>query len=179
MNSPQALDRPIPNSYWVRPNGFAAGEYPGHKHASEARDKLRRLLRAGISHFIDLTEKEDRLKPYAEIAQEEARKLGLSLHWERHPIADVSIPSQENMVRILDSIDAAMDSDKVVYVHCWGGIGRTGTVVGCWLRRQGYSGEEALAQIATWWKGVEKFARRPESPETLEQRQFILNWTET
>ena len=36
-----------------------------------------------------------------------------------------------------------------VYVHCWGGIGRTGTVVGCWLVRHGMTGDEALAEFAS------------------------------
>ena len=33
---------------------------------------------------------------------------------------------------------AAFSPDgRKVYVHCWGGVGRTGTVVGCYLVRQG------------------------------------------
>ncbi len=30
-------------------------------------------------------------------------------------------------------------ANGAVYVHCWGGVGRTGTVVGCWLLRHGYA----------------------------------------
>ena len=32
-------------------------------------------------------------------------------------------------------------------MHCWGGVGRTGTTVGCWLVRHGRSGTEALAEL--------------------------------
>lgn len=32
----------------------------------------------------------------------------------------------------------------MVYLHCWGGIGRTGTIVGCWLARNGFPGKAAL-----------------------------------
>lgn len=34
-------------------------------------------------------------------------------------------------IRILDAIDARLEAGKSVYVHCWGGIGRTDTVAGC------------------------------------------------
>ena len=176
MNSPQ--ERPISNSYWVLPGKFAAGEYPGHKNDSEAKEKLRTLLNAGINHFIDLTDERDGLEPYAQMAQEESQLLGRSFDWESHAVRDASVPSREDMAKILDSIDEAIANGKTVYLHCWGGIGRTGTVVGCWLSRQGYPGEKALAQIAKWWKGVEKYRRRPESPETPEQRQYVLNWNE-
>ena len=36
---------------------------------------------------------------------------------------------------------------RTVYLHCRGGIGRTGTVLGCYLVRQGQTAEEALASI--------------------------------
>lgn len=82
------------------------------------------------------------------------------------------------MVGILDAIDAALGEAKTVYVHCWGGVGRTGTVVGCWLVRRGRTGEEALTQVAEWWRSVDKAYRRPESPETPEQCKYVRNWTE-
>ncbi|MFZ5949388.1 MAG: fused DSP-PTPase phosphatase/NAD kinase-like protein [Candidatus Rifleibacteriota bacterium] len=38
-----------------------------------------------------------------------------------------------------------MAAGKPVYVHCWGGLGRTGVVVGCWSRRHGEA--EPLAKL--------------------------------
>ena len=170
-------ERPLPNSYWVIPGRFAAGEYPGAKDPREAATRLRALLRSGIDHFIDLTTPQDGLEPYIETAKREARGLGLSPGWERHAIADVSVPSSpEQMSSILNAIDAAMDDGRTVYLHCWGGVGRTGTVVGCWLVRRGHTGDEALEQIAEWWQGVEKVWRLPSSPETDAQRDYIRYW---
>ena len=166
-----------PNSYWVIPGCFAAGEYPSAIEPREAGRKLKTLLSAGIAHFIDLTEPGE-LCPYAEIAGEEACRLGLRVGHERHPIIDASVPrSPEDMARILDAIDAALDGGRTVYAHCWGGVGRTGTVVGCWLVRHGRTGDEALGQIAEWWKGMStnKVRTHPSSPETFEQCEYVRN----
>ena len=178
MSTSGGDNRLIPNSYWVVPGRFAAGEYPGAKNRKEAADKLKTLLDAGIDHFFDLTEQGE-LVPYSEILEDAARSIGVSAGWERHPIVDVNVPrSPEQMASILDAVDSAISEGKAVYVHCWGGTGRTGTVVGCWLVRRGSTGDEALRQIAEWWKGVEKVWRVPASPETPMQREYVRNWTE-
>ena len=136
------------------------------------------MLDAGINHFIDLTEQGE-LKPYVAVAEEVARSLGLTIGYERHPVADVSVPrSPEHMASILSAINDALDDGKTVYVHCWGGVGRTGIVIGCWLVRSGHTGDAALRQIAEWWQGMEKVSRKPVSPETCEQRAYVRSWTE-
>ena len=113
------------------------------------------------------------------IAEEEARNLGLTVAYERHPIVDRSVPrNPEQMAKVLDAIDAALNDRKTIYIHCLGGVGRTGTVVGCWLVRRGHTGDAALRQLAEWWQEVEKVYRQPNSPETLEQKRYVRNWTE-
>lgn len=172
-------DRPIRNSYWVKRGRLAAGEYPGHRMSFRATEKILTLLEAGIDHFIDLTETAE-LKPYFRIVEKESRRLGLDVVWERHPIVDRSVPeSPEAMSKILDAIDSALYENKIVYVHCWGGVGRTGTTVGCWLVRHGLTGEEALSRIAEWWQGMEKIYYHPRSPETREQREYVRSWNES
>ena len=59
-NSP---DRPSANSYWVIPDRFVAGEYPGSWTPAQAATGLKTLLEAGINHFVDLTQPGE-LLPY-------------------------------------------------------------------------------------------------------------------
>ena len=172
-------DRPMANTYWVVPGRLLAGEYPGARTRWQATDRLRTLLEAGIDHFVDLTQPRDRLAPYAEIAAEEAARLGTQVTHAPHPIRDMSLPrSPREMADTLDAIDEALEDGRNVYVHCWGGIGRTGTVVGCWLVRHGMTGAEALAQIAEWWQEVDKSYLHPNSPQTHGQRSYVRHWTE-
>ena len=179
MGASRRDDRPLANTYWVDPGRFAAGEYPGAWDRGEAAGRLRTLLRAGIDCFIDLTQRDEGLAPYAGIAAQEASRLGTEFVHERHAIVDMDVPrSPQQTAGILNAIDRALDDGQNVYVHCWGGIGRTGTVVGCWLVRHGMTGDEALAQIAQWWQGMEKAYRHPRSPQTAQQRAYVRNWAE-
>jgi protein-tyrosine phosphatase len=168
-------ERPIPDSYWVRSGRLLAGEYPGSKDDADAKKKLRRLLDAGVSFFLDLTEEgEYHLRPYAALVREEATAMGRSVSHRRMPIPDGETPHPEEMRAILDTIDAALEDGHVVYVHCFGGIGRTGTVVGCYLARHGLSGRQALEEIVRLRRGTPDGDRR--SPENDRQEQMVLGW---
>lgn len=168
--------RPIANCYWVVPGCFLAGEYPGAFDGAEARQKVRKFLEAGITSFLDLTP-EDELIPYKPFLREEAARLGVTVEHRRAPIRDLTVPRPPEMVNILNRIDGALESGCAIYVHCWGGIGRTGTVVGCYLARHGHSGQRALDELTRLWKVMEKATWRV-SPETDEQKEFVRNWRE-
>ncbi len=174
MNAPK---RPIANSYWVVPRRFLAGEYPGHFDEEETRRRIDAFLEAGINTFIDLTTSGERV-PYLPILKEEAGYYEIEVRYRRFPIGDFGLPTREQMVATLDAIDEALAEGRNVYLHCWGGIGRTGTTVGCYLVRHGMNGEEALRQLDEWWLTVPKSAYHPHSPETRAQYAFVLNWHE-
>ena len=169
---------PNENCYCVQPKRLMAGEYPGAKNAAEARQKLQKCIACGVTFFLDLTE-ENELVPYSHLLSDPALHGGKRLTHCRLPIQDVDVPRfTSEMVTILDAIENAPKDGQVVYVHCFGGVGRTGTVIGCYLTRSGVSGEEALRQLASMWRTVAKSKRKPLSPETQEQREFVRNWSE-
>ncbi len=169
------VPNPIPESYWVIPGKFLAGEYPGRFYVEQTRRRIDDFLMAGFNTFIDLTIP-DELSPYAPILLEQAAYFDMHVVHQRFPIGDYGLPTQSTMRSILNAIDNALSNGNRVYLHCWGGIGRTGTTVGCYLVRHGLTGPQALAQLSTWWRTVPKSMRYPHSPETQDQVNFILNW---
>lgn len=172
MEEPQ---RPISESYWVEPGRFLAGEYPGHFDAKRARKRIDALIEAGFTTIIDLT-KPNETTPYQRILHDEAHIYEADIQYHRFSIGDFGLPTPELMKSILDRIEESLRAGRKVYLHCWGGIGRTGTTVGCYLVRRGLSGDEALRQLASWWRGVPKSRIHPHSPETPEQAAFVRDW---
>ena len=175
-----AAIKPFDDCYWVVPGKLLAGEYPGSPLPWQSRIKLLRLLDAGITYFLDLTSNKDPLKPYAKQLRALATAKGISVTHSRKSIPDRGCPSTELMREILDEIDAALADGHRVYVHCWGGVGRTGTVIGCHLVRSGAKGEEALRQLEDLFSNMSRLKRtmNPRSPETDAQRSFVVEWKE-
>jgi protein-tyrosine phosphatase len=166
---------PIIESYWVEENRFLAGEYPGSYSPNVTRRLMDAFLEAGVNTFIDLTQSHE-LPPYESILKEQAKLYEVNVSYHRFPIPDHTTPSSETMTNILNTIDIAINQGGCVYVHCWGGVGRTGMVVGCYLVRHGSTNEKALAQVNQLFKTRPANQYFPHSPETAPQIEFVLNW---
>src|SRR5438128_1987093 len=80
------------------------------------------------------------------------------------------------MAATLDALDAARAQGHTVYLHCWGGVGRTGTVAGCYLVRHGVPGDLALRTIVQQFGATAKGRTGRAAPETPSQERFILGW---
>lgn len=171
----RSVDGRLPNdAYWVEPGRIMAGPYPGARDPAQVEPKLAALLDVGIRTFIDLTEEDEGLDPYAEVARDVAVERGVEIAHRRFPVQDVSIPTAELMREALAAIRATARDGALPYIHCWGGVGRTGTVVGCLLIEDGAAPDQVIARIRLLRAGTNRAPRR--SPETEAQEQFVLAW---
>jgi hypothetical protein len=169
-------DKPIPESYWVVPGYFLAGGYPiSSTDDMVTRQCLAAFINIGINTFFDLT-REGELPSYLPILQEEAVHYGISINYQRVNIQDKGLPSHDQMAVLLDALDIALAAGQKIYLHCWGGIGRTGTTIGCWLVRHGLTGGQALIHLNELYRTAEQSRIFPQSPETDAQVKFILGW---
>ena len=159
--------RPIDNSYRVT-NQIYAGEYPRNKDEESSLVKIRQFESFGITHFIDLTE-EGELEPYDKL-------LYNGTTYQRFPIRDVSVPKSMDEVRkLVKRIIKIVNNnpEAKVYIHCWGGVGRTGTIVGCLLSElYQLSYKDTMKRLELLFSACPKSVYR-ETPENAEQRDFI------
>ena len=166
-DKPNSPNGPLKQSFYVGENIYA-GEYPGAKDEADAKAKIRQMTQFGVRHYIDLTEERE-LRPYAHL-------LPSDTTYTRFPIRDVSVPKSIDEVKtLIEHInELSARNDGYVYIHCWGGVGRTGTIVACYLAQhmEHPTLENALLQLRTLFAEMPKSAYR-HTPETKPQVQFV------
>jgi len=177
----ETLKVPFNRSYWIVPGKLLAGGYPGSEDPIEEKRKLKGFIQAGIRHVISFMEPQeydcpdDPFPPYVDHMETIAKKLKVSVTFDQISIKDFSVPTERQMVRILNQIDMCIKYDKPVYIHCWGGKGRSGTVVGCYLARHVMAaGIDAIEMIKELRKNTVDFS--DPSPETKKQINMVINW---
>ena len=182
-NPARPVERPKTDCYVVTGTRIVAGSYPGLPHSCPSHEldaKLDAFLDSGLTAFVDLTDPADGLDPYEPRLRELAGARGIELAYDRLTIRDIDICTPTHMRTVLDLIDERIAEGHGVYVHCWGGIGRTGLTIGCWLVRQGMTGHQALTQVGKLFRSmdVSRVARHSAtgSPQTVEQRRMVLEW---
>lgn len=170
---------PRDRSYWVVEDRLLAGAYPFAPEPERGRQILDGLLAAGITGFIDLTESgtrpgpEDHLLDYRPYL---SGTPGVVALW--HPIRDLDVPSVEQHLVTLDAIDGLLAAGSNVYLHCWGGVGRTGLTVATWLMRHVTPDPRAALSLLGRLRGADQVAGRRPAPETRRQVEFVMGWTE-
>lgn len=161
-----ALARPHEHCYWLLPGRVLAGEHPGARGLAALAQRLRALQASGVGCFIDLTMPDEGLAPYAPHAA-----LHLSF-----PITDFGLPRPSAMRATLDAMATADAGGSVVYLHCRAGVGRTGTVAGCWLVEQGVPARDALELLQRKFSVADQSRGGRPTPETDAQRAFVTTW---
>ncbi len=172
---------PLRGTYWVSPGLFLAGEYPGEVEPELTARRLLALLGAGVRIFIDLTDEDEVnedakvIPTYRSILRRVSEEHSVQTTYANIPIEDRGVPSPWTLRCILDVIDRSIGDENPVYVHCWAGRGRTGTVVGCYLKRHGLAlDEDVIQKLAQLRKDASN--GRETSPHTKEQIRMVVTW---
>lgn len=179
LNTGQTPELPFFRSYRVR-KGLIAGAYPGSAQRIEAEAKLEALANAGVTLVVCLMEEHERDRSgdpfvdYMPLLAKYGDRVGRQIRQIRYPIVDGGTTTPENMRRVVRTIDEEIKRGGIVYVHCWGGRGRTGSVICCWLIAQGLVPDAALAELQ------HLVAQKPvfqPTPENQEQIEFIRGYS--
>ena len=170
LSTDNHLNRPLYQSFFVGWNIYA-GEYPGDKYGEKAEQKIQQMTQFGVRHYIDLTE-EGELRPYSQL-------LPKGTTYTRFPIRDCDVPSSiddvEKLIRHIQKLSKR--NDGYVYIHCWGGVGRTGTIVACYFAENN-SFEEAMQLLRKQFSEMPKSSHRT-TPDTNEQINFVKKYKES
>lgn len=170
--------KPFAQSYWAAAGMLCAGHYPGAQEVDERDEKLAGLLDCGIRRVINLIPSHETgrggapFDPYASVLQSMAAARSTTVECLRFGYPDGTTPTREHMRQILDTIDASLAAGEPIYVHCWGGHGRTGTTIACHLIRHGLSPQAAIDQIVAWRQPL------PQNhfPFEGQQEAFVRTW---
>ena len=157
------------HAWWVIPGRLLAGEYPGAKDPQKAALKIQTLLDAGVDSFVDLTEAGELTRGGAPMVPYDHL---LGVRYVRLPIRDNSVTDEAGYDRSIAHIREELDSARVEFVHCWGGKGRSGTVIGAWLIDQdGLGYPEVLDRMQVLRRGTCK--AHHSVPETAAQEAVL------
>jgi hypothetical protein len=138
------MDRPWEKAtgfrtFWIEKPWLLVGSYPNNKMKGKGEGVLKAILQDDARLFIDLTEPGELnrdgipLVEYETTGRKVASSLGVDVDFARVPFSDGSIPTREDMASVLALLDAAEKDKRGVYLHCQGGRGRAGTVLGAWF----------------------------------------------
>lgn len=142
--------------HWVIPRKLAAMSLPG-RVSPIARD-LEIVRREGVYAIASLTE-----RPLDSKAVAAAGLVACHI-----PIDDFSVPTTDQVREFCAFVDEHLERNEPVAVHCFAGLGRTGTLIACWLVR------EASANAVRVLDSIRKI--EPGFVQTAEQEAFIAVW---
>ncbi len=137
---------------WVLPGELAGSARPGRYHPLES--DLDFLQAENIQTIISLLESTINLVEY--------RQRGIEAH--HFPVEDYTAPRLDQIAESCSIIENALAQGKGVLVHCNAGIGRTGTLLACFLVYRGAEPDEAVRLVRS---------KRPISLETEAQVDVV------
>lgn len=108
---------------WVVPGRLMTGPVPSNKTMMDA------IMADGIDTFVCLQQE---ISPVFYTAHIYSAKKPMTIHF---PVEDRCVPSKKEFVKHITTLIDLMCSGRNIYIHCYGGHGRTGlyvcAVLGC------------------------------------------------
>lgn len=130
-----------------------------------AEGDLRRIRGWGAEALVSLVESHE--LDALGVPDLGARAAALGLWWRHLPIRDVSVPDrrfEERWARDALRLRGILGGGGRVVLHCWAGMGRTGTVAARLLVEFGVPPEAAIERVRT---------ARPGTIQTYEQEAYV------
>ena len=115
------------------------GEVAGHS-APVSDEDLKYLRNKGIKALIRMAESHK-----ARVTPAQVEKMDLADYHE--PVPDFTAPNKAQIDRMLAFIKQSVTEGKPIGVSCGAGIGRTGTVLACYLVSKSYTAGEAIEEV--------------------------------
>jgi ADP-ribosyl-[dinitrogen reductase] hydrolase len=140
---------------------------PWNRDLGADLDRLREFYCAGM--LVPLLEDQELEEFKIGALVEEAEARGMVVH--RLPVPDLSVPSVDEAVRVVDLVLSFARAGKNAVIHCRGGVGRAGTVGACCLVRLGDSPEGAMKRV--------RKARGPKAIENDAQESFVVEFADS
>eukprot|EP00090_Calanus_glacialis_P011473 TRINITY_DN19870_c0_g1_i1.p1 TRINITY_DN19870_c0_g1~~TRINITY_DN19870_c0_g1_i1.p1 ORF type:complete len:445 (+),score=76.31 TRINITY_DN19870_c0_g1_i1:168-1337(+) len=126
---------PVKGTHWVVPGRLLCGRSPGDMTAQELVD----IVEAGVDTFVSLQEdyREYGCKDYRLGLQTLARNPSKrfksfpphEVSFLHCPIPDFGVLSDRDFIAFISELKRSLEDGRTLYIHCYGGHGRTGTVV--------------------------------------------------
>jgi atypical dual specificity phosphatase len=139
------------------PTWLIPGVLGGMSAPSRSRD-VTALASQGVTALVSLSE-------YAESIGSAALRHGI--RWLHIPVEDFQAPEPGQILDAVHFIHEEIVKGGTVVVHCAAGLGRTGTILACYLVSQGETPEAAIQKVRAF---------RPGSVETDEQEKAIRDY---